>query len=518
MCGITFASFTPTSSINIREIARTLLLGVENRGPQATGVAWVCPDDNCSVKGFNAAETASKFVASPRFRKMDDAARTFIGHTRFATKGSLDNHLNNHPVYAYDEASGDVVAAVHNGGVWNDDETFAAHRLTRYGQVDSEVIPAMIARYGSSAAAVSAIFNELEGGIATAWLDERVPGTLHCVRASDSPMVVMTLNLDTAAGRIDGVVGASTESALVRLLDSMSISPDAEGVQFYAIGEGEFFTVNAGVWDRMVIPFELPDLMTLWGSGWRGRNRATQTTHSTSKSSSSKSSASGMNDQAWGDSLEAEYGSVLGMAGYTASYDPATQTTTYVPTSSLMGRAAVLDDDPSDTDRPSPADAQWWEREALKSDLTQLAARIDADDDYSLSPADRVLIDLALDSDIDIEEMFGLPSEALDGTDETTDRFVMNYRTDSSANSSAGNSSDNADDNSAVNSADGMDAMTDRVSEAALAVVSKVIARHPGKVSPTDTDVASEPIQGSSGTGWPQTTPVEGRKPRLSLV
>jgi hypothetical protein len=400
MCGIVFSCFSPDSCINVREIARTLLVAVENRGPQATGIAWLDPQDN-SIDGFNAAETATRFVADKGFRRFDDTARTFIGHTRFATKGSIDNPLNNHPVYAW-TPEGQMIAAVHNGGVWNDDETFAAHRLPRYGQVDSEIIPAMIAQYGSTAGWVSSIFGELEGGIATAWLDERQPGVLHCVRAADSPMMVMTLDVDLPTGPVKGVVGASTVSALTKVLDLLRIDWQTPGVTQYEIGEGEFFTVKDGVWDTMVVPFVLPDLFTSWGGNWRSKNKATQGNYG--RSTTTTTVKDGVRTTVTTPVSRDE-----ALDGYERFYNPETGTAYYVATGH---GAAVLEDD------VQPADAEWWEKQRTMQDLIQLGNRMIVDDGYVLSPQDRVLLDVADSLDIDIEEALGLPSEALYGSDE----------------------------------------------------------------------------------------------------
>lgn len=269
MCGIASIAMTATSCINARAVARALLTDIASRGREATGYAYFTPEG--AIEENNAPVSAEKFVASRDYR-LDAAARNVILHTRLATKGARENPLNNHPVLAYTEDAFATVAAVHNGCIWNDDETFAAHKLTRYGQVDSEVIPAMIARYGSEA--YSEIFGEIEGSLATIWLDQREPDVLHAVRAADSPLFLAWLNgaVDSLGLVQTGVLLASTVSALTAALAVIGLTWETEGVSHFEIGEGERITVRAGVWDGLVWPFTLPKIS--YGMWWGASSRA----------------------------------------------------------------------------------------------------------------------------------------------------------------------------------------------------------------------------------------------------
>jgi hypothetical protein len=275
MCGIAGFCFTESSCINARHLGRALLEAIEERGREASGFAAF--DAEGVIQSNNSPIKASDFVKSKREFSLDAAARTAIFHTRLATKGTISNPLNNHPVHAWN-AEGKQISAVHNGSVWNDDESFTKFGLTRYGQVDSEAIPAMLAAYGS--ADFASIFNELEGGIATGWLDESAPHRLHALRAWDSPMVVASIDtVDKLGFALKGVIFASTVKALTKGLEALGLAWTDEGVDQYEIGEGEFLSVDAGEWDGMVYPFALPDVLSRWGSGWRSKNKATQVTH-----------------------------------------------------------------------------------------------------------------------------------------------------------------------------------------------------------------------------------------------
>lgn len=260
MCGIAGFSFTADTCVNARALARVLLEEIETRGREATGYAYVNSDGE--IRSVNAPECASKFCVSKAFR-LDPAARSVILHTRLATKGSVDRSVNNHPVFGY-SAEGAAVAAVHNGCIYNDDTLFDEHSLTRFGEVDSEIIPAMIAAFGSYS--YHTTFPQVMGSVATAWLDERTPEMLYAARIWDSPLVVAHLEkaMTPLGLPMTGVIFASTVKALTKALESQGLTWATEGVRQYEIGEGEAFAVEAGVWDDMVYPFVLPDMITSW--------------------------------------------------------------------------------------------------------------------------------------------------------------------------------------------------------------------------------------------------------------
>lgn len=260
MCGLAGFCFTQDSCVNARVIARALLEGIEERGRDSSGYAYFGADGQINYN--NAPVKASEFVKSRREFGLLAEARTVVLHTRLATKGTYKNPLNNHPVLAY-TPQGQQVAVVHNGSVWNDDEVFDTYRLPRYGQVDTEAIPAMIAAFPTDF--VGENFGVLEGGIAAGWLDERQPGRLNCVRAWDSPMVLASIDvIDRLGSKVKGIVFASTVKALTKAIESIGLSWDDEGVTQYEIGEGEYYFAESGEWDGMVYPFRLPETISRW--------------------------------------------------------------------------------------------------------------------------------------------------------------------------------------------------------------------------------------------------------------
>jgi asparagine synthetase B (glutamine-hydrolysing) len=79
------------------------------------------------------------------------------------------------------------VVGVHNGIIFNDDELMASHGFERAEPqmtVDSEAIFALAESSGGHAKALE----ELRGSMATAWLDERCPGTVFLARGVGRPL------------------------------------------------------------------------------------------------------------------------------------------------------------------------------------------------------------------------------------------------------------------------------------------------------------------------------------------
>lgn len=238
-------------------MSRYLLLGIEERGQDATGAAWRVPNNNafCIQKQD---VTATEFV-----RRLCPArsARSMVLHTRAATQGHPRHRVNNHPI----AVAGGQVVGVHNGMIWNDQELFwdmgmSAHRI---GEVDSEAIFAAIAygrtkdskgRYRLGPALKDAL-EAPQGSAAIAWMEREDPdGTLHLARLNQSPMVLA----QTDKGSL---LFASTRGALELAAEMTSLTLD----WFWDVEEGTYFRVNQGRIEEMW------DFEPAWSYSYSGR-------------------------------------------------------------------------------------------------------------------------------------------------------------------------------------------------------------------------------------------------------
>jgi len=115
----------------------------EFRGKHASGVALI--DNDGAYRLLKRPIEASKFVCMPEFREvmesLSNKTTLLMGHARFATVGSHENMVNNHP-----NKAGCCLSTM-NGTIYNADELFKKLRLRRFAEVDSELIARLADRH-----------------------------------------------------------------------------------------------------------------------------------------------------------------------------------------------------------------------------------------------------------------------------------------------------------------------------------------------------------------------------------
>ena len=178
MCGIAGFCLSPASCVDRTLAAQALLAGIAERGRDAVGYCWRAP--GTSVVVHKQRSGASALLTEVALA--DDATEALV-HVRAYTKGHPDVTTNNHPV-----RHGSVVG-IHNGTIVNDEAVFqriGRKRHTPGTTVDSEAIFALADLTRSDARALEM----LRGSMASAWLDEREPGTLFLARGTGRPLWV----------------------------------------------------------------------------------------------------------------------------------------------------------------------------------------------------------------------------------------------------------------------------------------------------------------------------------------
>jgi len=181
MCGIAGYSLSSRSGVDRTLAAQALLAGIAERGADAVGYAHRGPGSPYPVV------TKQRTPASRLLERIEvpENATELLVHVRDYTKGHPSIAANNHPV-----RHGPVVG-IHNGIIVNDDELLAAFDCARAEPrmtVDSEAIFALAAHSRNEPAALEALL----GSMATAWLDEREPGTVFAARGVGRPLWIGT--------------------------------------------------------------------------------------------------------------------------------------------------------------------------------------------------------------------------------------------------------------------------------------------------------------------------------------
>ena len=155
MCAIFGLGFMKNHRIKndklIRNFLRQLIVENKIRGMDATGLAYVSQSDINVIKKnvpgnvfinlreYDAAEKRHMTMSESRFDGILPPIAV-IGHSRYKTKGSELNNVNNHPIVRNN------VIGVHNGCLNNHDNLFNVYEkvFKRNGEVDSEIIFALI--------------------------------------------------------------------------------------------------------------------------------------------------------------------------------------------------------------------------------------------------------------------------------------------------------------------------------------------------------------------------------------
>jgi glucosamine 6-phosphate synthetase-like amidotransferase/phosphosugar isomerase protein len=230
---------------NLDAFVSGLLDGIEPRGYDATG--YLALDDAGGVQLQKASCRAYYFNLNRA--RLSEHARTVLLHTRFATQGKPAFPENNHPV-----SSGSIYC-VHNGHVRNDAELFAKTGKTRAGQVDSEAIPALVAREGWAKA--PDCLKAVEGDFAVALVDTNRAGELILAKGAHSPLVyVQTERL---------LVWASTHDAIRNAWKAIGTPPAIR--RFHWMQEGEALIVDGGKTHTATFEVKVSDYSHLL-KGW----------------------------------------------------------------------------------------------------------------------------------------------------------------------------------------------------------------------------------------------------------
>jgi glucosamine 6-phosphate synthetase-like amidotransferase/phosphosugar isomerase protein len=180
MCGIAGYSLSTSSRVERTLAAQALLAGIAERGADAVGYAHRVRDGDVAIrKRPSGASALLEEVVLP-----ENATETLV-HVRDYTKGHPRIEANNHPIRH------GAVIGVHNGIIFNDDELMDSHGFQRAEPemtVDSEAIFALAEAHAGRPAALE----QLRGSMATAWIDERQPGTVFVARGVGRPLWVGT--------------------------------------------------------------------------------------------------------------------------------------------------------------------------------------------------------------------------------------------------------------------------------------------------------------------------------------
>ena len=219
MCGIAGWFITDPSMVTpdgLWSLSRCLLVGIQSRGRNATGYAYV--KENGYTNFAKSPIEAKEFIKVPGhllFEQQKEMPMNMLLHARFATQGEPSNNQNNHPLYS--KISG--LCMIHNGWFVNDAEVKEQFSLKPDAEVDSEVYLRLIEKFyiegdvKSIEVAIKEATKCLYGNIACAMIQGGKPNIMYLWRDRGDLVVIQTEF---------GYVFASTMNILVNAIGCLS--------------------------------------------------------------------------------------------------------------------------------------------------------------------------------------------------------------------------------------------------------------------------------------------------------
>lgn len=222
MCRILgFSLGANKEELDAGEIAAILFPALVHQGPHAYG--WMSWDGESIEHEKFPGRCDTKAAWENILENVDPAARWFVGHTRYATHGSPENNVNNHPVPHRN------IIGVHNGVLRNHDSILAiTGREDPTCEVDSEAIFAAVNKYGPMKG-----LRKIDGSLVSVYADHRKANMLYIARTSGRQI---TLGWTTKGN----LFFASEQQALMRL------SPEIQFVKFSTVSENRLLTIKDG--------------------------------------------------------------------------------------------------------------------------------------------------------------------------------------------------------------------------------------------------------------------------------
>lgn len=243
MCGIggIYVKQNYVDSFPVEDFADIMLLGLEGRGRDATGIVSVDSDGKISL---DKKDKQAKHFILERDAQLERTKMALL-HTRYETQGSSKNPGNNHPVVW------DSCFVVHNGHIYNDKNVFDDLELERRAEVDSEAIVACLAANGlDTAEHIEKTLETLEGNMAIAAIDPiKNPGRLLLAKGESSPLVILNhrkciiwaSELDVIKQAWGIVIGTPPEKSVFWGGNSANKIPD---YGYHRLTEGDYWIIE----------------------------------------------------------------------------------------------------------------------------------------------------------------------------------------------------------------------------------------------------------------------------------
>lgn len=222
MCRILGFSMGETpEDLDNGEIAALLFPALVAGGPHAYG--WMTWDGESIEHQKFPGRADTKQAWEGILEDVDPEARWMVGHTRFATHGSPERNINNHPVLHRD------LIGVHNGVLSNHEDILEiTGREDETCEVDSEAIFAAVQKWGPVKG-----LRRVKGSLVTVYADRRKPKFLYIGRSRGRQLTI-------GWSEKGNLFFASEQQALLKL------QPEIVFTKFSTVSENRLITIQGG--------------------------------------------------------------------------------------------------------------------------------------------------------------------------------------------------------------------------------------------------------------------------------
>lgn len=146
MCGISgiFSFEKFNNKQDIKKIVKSLLIDIESRGRDATGLSLINSEDD-EISVYKKDICATQFINTKQFHKVFKSIENYniiLLHTRLATHGDENKNVNNHP--HLNKTNNNVL--IHNGVISNYESLKDRFNLKLDSKCDSEAILSLFNR------------------------------------------------------------------------------------------------------------------------------------------------------------------------------------------------------------------------------------------------------------------------------------------------------------------------------------------------------------------------------------
>jgi len=272
MCGIMGFVGNPKDSkaANLSyQLATKLLAETVTRGSHATGVYLLLPPKEGSTKErvfiYKLDAPSTQFVKTQTWRGLYKSGVPFLclGHCRFYTHGSPQDHVNNHPHFSDDKK----LSLIHNGVISGYEGLKKTYQVK--GECDSEVLLRVIETEKDVTEGIKKVFRVVTSGsmacMVAQYDSNNQVAHFYAFRNDSNPLVFMDLR-----EQLGQFFLASTKDIAEKAMKNSGMPKEIRKVEITEIPAYQIWKINAKTLEIEKIEVEKPAATTYGSNYYQG--------------------------------------------------------------------------------------------------------------------------------------------------------------------------------------------------------------------------------------------------------